>query len=50
MPVLPDGPSPERVQAWVELAYIVVDDFRAVSAEWPSTRRSSAPTITSWAA
>ena len=26
MPVLRDGPSPEQVQAWVELAYLVVDD------------------------
>ncbi|WP_317762447.1 helix-turn-helix domain-containing protein [Rhodococcus opacus] len=30
MPVLPDDPSPEQVQAWVDLADLVVDhDFRA---------------------
>ncbi len=54
LPNLPDDPTPEQVDSWVELAELVSDpDFRGASAPWPSTphggRRKAGPK-TLWAA
>jgi hypothetical protein len=47
MPELSDDPTPEQVNAWVELAELVQDpDFKA-SVRRRNIRRPNAPTATS---
>jgi DNA-binding transcriptional MerR regulator len=44
MPELPDDPSPEQVDAWVELAELVQDrTSRRASAGWPNSRPPNVP-------